>query len=176
MAAKHKAAKAGELAASARNNPYVQLLLEDAELRENMKQAYESARRAYGRVSDSKGPSKALLEDKKVHKDLEKAAKALREVAITLREGPKKKRRRWGRYIILALVGGALALVFSESLRNKVLDALFGAEEEFDYTSTTVPTESSPPPPAASPPPPPPPAQAAASTESKDGGGESSDS
>jgi hypothetical protein len=24
-------------------------------------------------------------------------------------------------------------------LRNKVLDTLFGAEEEFDYTSTTAP-------------------------------------
>ena len=28
----------------------------------------------------------------------------------------------------------------SEDLRNKVLDALFGAEEEFDYTSTTTPS------------------------------------
>ena len=26
----------------------------------------------------------------------------------------------------------------SEGLRNKVLDALFGAEEEFDYTSSTT--------------------------------------
>jgi hypothetical protein len=27
----------------------------------------------------------------------------------------------------------------SDSLRSKVLDALFGAEEEFDYTSNTAP-------------------------------------
>ena len=33
-----------------------------------------------------------------------------------------------------------MALAASESLRNKVLDTLFGAEEEFDYTSTTSPS------------------------------------
>ncbi len=35
-----------------------------------------------------------------------------------------------------------MALAVSEPLRKKVLDALFGAEEEFEYTSTT--TASSP--------------------------------
>ena len=40
-----------------------------------------------------------------------------------------------------------LALALSEDLRNKVLDALFGAEEEFDYTSTTT----APPPPTPAP-------------------------
>ena len=32
-----------------------------------------------------------------------------------------------------------MAIALSEGLRNKVLDMLFGAEEEFDYTSTTTP-------------------------------------
>ena len=35
------------------------------------------------------------------------------------------------------LVGAAVALVLSEDARKTVLDALFGAEEEFEYTSTT---------------------------------------
>ncbi len=43
----------------------------------------------------------------------------------------------------LALVGGALALALSEGLRKKVLDALFGAEEEFEYTASTTPEPSS---------------------------------
>jgi hypothetical protein len=38
----------------------------------------------------------------------------------------------------------------SEDLRNKVLDALFGAEEEFDYTSTTAPSTPAPAPASAS--------------------------
>ena len=44
----------------------------------------------------------------------------------------------------LALVGGGLALAISEDLRKKVLDALFGAEEEFEYTSTTAPAATPP--------------------------------
>ena len=35
-------------------------------------------------------------------------------------------------------MGAAAALALSEDLRNKVLDALFGAEEEFEYTSSTT--------------------------------------
>jgi hypothetical protein len=31
-------------------------------------------------------------------------------------------------------IGGGLALAGSEKLRSKVLDLLFGAEEEFQYT------------------------------------------
>ena len=37
------------------------------------------------------------------------------------------------------VVGAGLALALSEDLRKKLLDALFGAEEEFEYTSTTAP-------------------------------------
>ena len=35
---------------------------------------------------------------------------------------------------MIVLIGGGLALAGSEDLRSKVLDALFGAEEEFEYT------------------------------------------
>jgi hypothetical protein len=41
---------------------------------------------------------------------------------------------------VLAVVGAVAALALSEGLRKKVLDALFGAEEEFEYTSTTTPS------------------------------------
>ena len=37
-----------------------------------------------------------------------------------------------------------LALAVSESLRTKVLDMLFGAEEEFDYSTTTAPETPAP--------------------------------
>ena len=43
---------------------------------------------------------------------------------------------------MLGIVGGAVALAVSEDLRKKVLDALFGAEEEFEYTSTTAPVDA----------------------------------
>ena len=97
---------------------------------------------AYGRLQQRQGAAKALIDDKKLQKDLKKAADALRDAGDALREGPKKRKRRGGlgrKLLLLAIVGAGLALALSEDLRNKVLDALFGAEEEFDYTSTTTP-------------------------------------
>jgi len=49
-------------------------------------------------------------------------------------EKPKKKRRRGRKLLFLLLIGGAAALVLSEDARNKALDALFGSEEEFQYS------------------------------------------
>ena len=143
MAAKKKAAKAGAGAVAAgqavRSNEYVQRLMEDEELRENLRTAYQSARKAYVRI-DGKGPVKALTEDKKTQKELKEAASSLREAAQSLRGGKKRsKRGRLGRLLLVGIVGAGLALALSEDLRKKVLDALFGAEEEFEYTSTTTP-------------------------------------
>ena len=142
MAAKKKAAKAGAGAYAAgkavRENTYVQRLVEDDELRDNLRNAFESARRAYTRMSNGKGPVKAVTEDKKTQKELRQAAASLKEAAESLR-GAKRKKRGKGRLLLVAIVGGAIALAASEGLRKKVLDALFGAEEEFDYTSNTTP-------------------------------------
>jgi hypothetical protein len=140
MAAKKKASKgaAGAIAAgqALRDNPYVQRLIEDDDLRDELRGAFESARKAYGRI-DSKGPAKAF-EDKKVQRDLKQAAESLKSAADSLRE-PQKRKGGLGKVLFLGLVGAALALALSEDLRKKVLDALFGAEEEYEYTSTTTP-------------------------------------
>jgi hypothetical protein len=147
MAAKKKAAKAGAGAYAAgkavRSNQYVQRLVEDDELRENLRSAFESARKAYTRMSNGKGPVKAVTEDKKVQRELRDAATSLKDAADSLRGGKKKKKRGKGRLLLIALVGGAIALAASEGLRKKVLDALFGAEEEFEYTASTTPEPSS---------------------------------
>ncbi len=139
MAAKKKAAKAGRAAMKARYNPYVQRVVDDEDLRENLWQAYESARQAYGRLSNGKSPTKAIFDDKKLQKDLKNAAESIRDASVALREAPKRKRKGGiGKLLLVGLVGGAAALALSEGLRKKVLDALFGAEEEFEYTSTTT--------------------------------------
>ena len=142
MAAKKKAAKAGAGAYAAgkavRSNTYVQRLVEDDELRDNLRTAYESARKAYTRMANGKGPVKAVTEDKKTQKELRQAASSLKEAAESLR-GAKRKKRGKGRLLLIAIIGGGIALAASEGLRKKVLDALFGAEEEFDYTSNTAP-------------------------------------
>jgi hypothetical protein len=142
---KKKAAKgaAGAVAAgkAVASNEYVTRLVEDEELRDNLRDAYESARKAYGRMSNGKGPAKALLDDKKTQKELQNAASELKQAADAIRGGKKRKgKKRTG--LLLVVVGAGLALALSEGLRKKVLDALFGAEEEFEYTSTTSPSNS----------------------------------
>jgi len=143
MAAKKKAAKAGAGAFAAgkavRSNEYVQRFIEDQELRENVRNAFTSAKKAYGRIN-GKGPVKAL-DDKKVQRELKEAASSLKDAADSLRGGKKKKRRK-GRLLLIALVAAGLALALSEDLRKKALDALFGAEEEFEYTASTTPDSS----------------------------------
>jgi hypothetical protein len=146
MGAKKKAAAAGTgavgAAKAAKENPYVQRLVSDDELRENLQQAYESVRLAYGRLANGKSPAKAIFDDKKLQKELRQAADAIRDASVALREAPKKTKKKSGggffRKLLFVGVAGALALALSEDLRKKVLDALFGAEEEFEYTSTTT--------------------------------------
>lgn len=145
MAAKDKAAKAAAAAQTAKENPYLQRIIQDDELRDNMVVAFEAAKNAYSRLNKGKAPAKNLIEDKKLHSELKKSADALREASAALREAPKhttpKKKRKggFGKLLLVAIIGGAVAIAASEGLRNKVLDALFGAEEEFDYTSNTTP-------------------------------------
>ena len=151
MAAKKKAAKAGAAAVALKDSPYVQRLVEDEELRENIMGAYESLKKAYGRLSNGKAPAKVVLDDKRFQKELRTAAISLRDAGEALREGPKRKKRHWGRRLLILAVGAGLALALSEGLRQKVLDLLFGAEEEFDYSSTTTPATPAPAPGATTP-------------------------
>jgi phosphomevalonate kinase len=135
----------------------VKRLVDDAEAREVMGRAIEASQRVYDRAAKAaKKPEKAL-EDKKLHKEAAEAIAALRAAARHLKEeaeaqaqagaakagtsGKAKKRGGLGKLVLLAGAGGAVAMVASEGVRSKVLDALFGAEEEFEYT---------PPPPTAS--------------------------
>jgi hypothetical protein len=144
MAAKKKAAKAQKAAMKARYNPYVQKVIDDDDLRENIVQAFESLRAVYGRLSNGKSPTEQIFDDKKLHKHVRHASGNIRDAAVALHDAPKRERKGgFGRLLLLGIVGGGLALAFSEGLRKKVLDALFGAEEEFEYTSTTsAPTNS----------------------------------
>lgn len=146
MAAKDGIGKAGAAARAARRNRYVQQLIEDEDLHRNLLAAYGAAKSAYGRMHNGKPATKAIFEDRKLQRELAEAVNALRDASGAFAEKPKPKRRKGGagRALLLVVVAGVLALVLSESLRSKVLDLLFGAEEEFDYSSTTVPPQPAP--------------------------------
>jgi hypothetical protein len=133
MARSTRAQKAGEAA-----GPYFKRLIEDEDLRESLIEAFDAARDAYSRVANGKGPS-ALVEDKKVHRDLRTAAESLREASEGLKGRPRRRKGRFGRFLLLIVVTAGLVLALSEDARKAVLDAVFGPEEEFEYTSTTTP-------------------------------------
>jgi hypothetical protein len=132
---KTTATRANDIYETARENPYVQRLMDDEELRDSLRDAFEAGRKAYDRAS-GKGTMKAVTSDKKVQKELRTATESLREASERLRGGRKKK-SKLGRLILVAVIGAVVALAVNEGARKTVLDALFGAEEEFEYTSTT---------------------------------------
>jgi hypothetical protein len=142
MAARTKAARttarrAGKVAVDARANPYVQRFIEDPELRDNVRAAVDHARQAYKRMSNGKGPAKALMEDRKLHKELRQTADSLKEAGDQLRG--KRRKHRGRRLFMLAILGAFAFVLINEGTRKTLLDKVFGAEEEFEYTSTTSP-------------------------------------
>src|ERR1700756_445400 len=86
--------KSVDLSNLSKATPYIQRIVQDAKLRENVRTAYDSSRSAYARLTNGKAPAKALLEDKRLQRDLQHAVEALREATTALSEGPKQQRPR----------------------------------------------------------------------------------
>jgi hypothetical protein len=102
---------------------------------------------AYKGVLASRSPAKAFGADEKLQRDLGRVLDTLSSAASELgKEVAKsgKKRGKLRRKLGLLVIGGGLALAGSEPLRNKVLDALFGAEEEFQYSPPPAPAGDTP--------------------------------
>ncbi len=134
---------------------FLRRLIEEEDLRDAFGRALDSSREVYERVTRAKKPAK-LLSDENLHAAAGEAYEALKHVTGELagagqdvKEFVKSKPRRFGFGGLLALlgIGGGVALAASEGLRSKLLDALFGAEEEFQYSpppADGVETPSSP--------------------------------
>jgi hypothetical protein len=135
-----KTQKARSAASSVSSNEYVRRLIEDEELRDSIREAYDASRTAYGRIQKQKHPARAVLDDKKTQKEIREAAETLRAASDRLRGKKDSGGSVFGKLILVAIVGGIAAVVLSEDVRKAVLDRLFGAEEEFEYTSTTAPS------------------------------------
>jgi hypothetical protein len=142
MASRRKGTKAvpynaADIANLVRSNPYIQQLINDPKLRKQVNTAIKSSKSAYSRLNNGKVSPRGVLEDKRLHQDLGHALGAARDVTIIVANTKRKRARRrmgFGRTMLLIGIGAGLALAGSEQLRSKVLDLLFGAEEEFQYT------------------------------------------
>jgi hypothetical protein len=110
-----------------------------------VREAFEAGRKAYRRIQKQKRPAQALLDDKRIQRELRDAAEALRDASDRLR-GRSRRKRSWGvKLLVVGLLGAIAAVVLSDDLRKALLDRLFGAEEEFEYTSATgAPTNGAP--------------------------------
>ena len=137
-----RAKRARDAVGSAADNQYLRRLMEDEDLRDSVRDAIDAARDAYDRLSSNGSVIDTAIDDKKLHKDLKATAENLRDATTRLRG--EEKKRHWGRFLLIAIAGAVLALALSEDLRKAVLDKLFGAEEEFEYTSTTTPAPATP--------------------------------
>ena len=138
-----RADKARSAASSVGSNEYVRRLIDDEDLRDSIRDAYDAGRSAYGRLQKQRKPAQALMDDQKVHRELRDAAENLRAASDRLR-GRDRKGHSFIKLLFVAVAGAAVALVVSEDLRKAVLDRLFGAEEEFEYTSATAPANGGP--------------------------------
>jgi len=136
--------KLSEAADQAKENPYINKIIEDKELRENAVAALQSVKSAFDKAKETGFDNPAeLAKNPKIKKDLKKAADTIKSTSDDLASAGKKKRHPFRKLVALAVIGGIVAIVVSEDARKAVLDTLFGAEEEFEYTSTTSPAGSS---------------------------------
>jgi hypothetical protein len=132
--------KITEATEQAKDNPYLQKIVEDKELRDNAVAALQSVKTAFDRAQEAGLDKPAdLVNDKKLRKELKSAADTLKQTKQEIKAAgkPKKKKGGFGKLLVIGVIGAVAAIVISEDLRKQVLDALFGAEEEFEYTSTT---------------------------------------
>ena len=116
--------------------PYVERLARDEDLHENVKSAYESARRIYDELLGDRGTTGMALKvarDKDMQKELRKAVEELREAG---RRVQGSKESHTGRNATLLFLGIAIGVLFNPSTgpdtRKWLKDKLLGPEQPFE--------------------------------------------
>ena len=110
---------------ASRLGPYVERLLQNAYVQDNLLDAVENLREAYERAQKRRvEPAR----DEKIRRQLRQSALSLQKAGEALKSGRQKpKKRRGKRMLILAslgAVGVAAALAASEELRSKLFDSV----------------------------------------------------
>lgn len=116
--------------------PYVERALRDEDLRDNVRNAFESARNVYNELIGGRGAvtvATRVAGDKEIQAELKNAIEELREAADRI----QGKKDHGGRNATLLLAGIALGILFNpitgEQTRKWLSDTLFGASDDFTY-------------------------------------------
>jgi hypothetical protein len=118
--------------------PYVQRAIQDEELRENLRSAFDTARDVYDELVGGRGVTAVagrVATDKDIQDQLRSAIDDLREAADRIQGKDEHK----GRNTSLLLAGIALGILFNPmtgpETRRWLKDRIFGEDEEFGYGS-----------------------------------------
>ena len=116
--------------------PYFERAFQDAELRENVRNAYESARAIYDELIGNRGVTgvaKRVATDKDIQDELRAAVVELRTAADRVRGKQEHKSRHSG----LLLLGLGLAVLFNPltgpQIRKWISERVFGETDGFTY-------------------------------------------
>lgn len=137
--------RAGKRRAEAtKRNAYLQAILHNDRVHERVQTGIGLARAAYGRVSRRGKGADALFGDRRARRDLGRALVAFQEAAAIARAAKLRRRRRVGVRTVLPVValGGAVAVVVNEELREKVIGLVSGSSEDSGPGAGGSPTTS----------------------------------
>jgi hypothetical protein len=116
--------------------PYVRRAIQDEELRENLRNAYATARGVYDELIGNRGVTGVatkVANDKDIQDQLRSAIEDLRSAANRIQGKEEHK----GRNTSLLLAGIALGILFNPmtgpETRRWLKDKIFGEDEEFGY-------------------------------------------